>query len=135
MQGSLGKEIGYEEVEYEWFRADQYWYHGMIQPDRWDWDDRCSVAVEYENLPRKAQILYAIRKLCNIAVPVKLFVGYRAKPEGLLQEIETLVEKRDRLPGSHYSLIFGWWKQQLEWQGYSGAFHGEDFKLKRLWPS
>jgi hypothetical protein len=128
----IAREIGYEEVEYEWFRADQYWYHGMIRPDRWDWNDSCSVAVEHANSPRRVPILYDIRKLCNITVPVKLFVGYRTQPQELLPEVENLIKRRERLLGSHYILIFGWWKQQLEWQGYSGVFHGEDFKLKRL---
>lgn len=132
----IAKTLGYKTVEYEWFRTDQYWYGGM-EENNWDWDDgwsdKGSVAVEHENGMSSSSIFYNIRKLCNLAVPFKLFIGYQAEPEKLLSTIEQLVQEREHVNGANYVVVFGWLRNdQLEWQGWVGTFEDKKFQLTLL---
>lgn len=132
----IAQRLEYSTVEYEWFRTDQYWYDGM-EENSWDWDDgwsdKGSVAVEHENGMSSSSIFYNIRKLCNLTVPFKLFIGYQAEPEQLLSTIEQLVQEREHVDGASYFVIFGWWRNdQLEWQGWVGTFNEKKFELASL---
>lgn len=131
--GRVGKKFGYE-LQAEWMRIDQVWYHWLKKPEKWKerpW--KTDVVIEHENYIDNLE--FTIFKLREVSAPLKVGIFYpEEEEEKYLQKCREMIMKQvSSYPGGVYLIIFGFLDEEVGvyWLGYEIDFKGNIIQLPK----
>jgi len=130
--GRIGKKFGYE-IEAEWRRIDQIWYHYLPRPETWKetpW--KIDVLIEHENYIENLD--YTLFKFEEISVPMKVGIFYpesEDEEQSLRKSCEIISKQISSYPGAVHLIIFGFLEEgkRVYWHGYEIDVKGNVIKL------
>jgi len=119
--GRLGKRFQYQ-IEAEWRRIDQIWYHYLPKPETWESAPyRIDVAVEHEN--QIGNLEFTLFKFEELSIPLKICIFYLSMQDekAVLRKSSEIISKQiSSYPGGLYLMIFGLQdpKSGIYWHAY-----------------
>ena len=129
--GRIGKKFGYE-IQSEWRRIDQIWYHWLQKPEGWKeapWKN--DVLVEHENDIDRLE--YTFIKFEELSAPLKVGIFYPGdnEKEYLEKSRQMIMKQIASYPGGVYLIIFGFLDDSkgVYWHGYEIDFKGNRIGL------